>query len=96
MQDGVGDWEAGQVRARSDGINLFLLLEMIPQLQTLDGLARADLEINGLAGRSQVRGDIEIEDPALSLPDVAPGYVFPHGAVRFNGSGGRGDKSGSA
>ncbi len=91
MQDGVVDWEAGQVRARSDGINLFLLLDLIPQLQNLDGLARADLEIRGLAGRSQVRGDIEIEDLELSLPDVAPGYVFPHGAVRFSGSGGRGE-----
>ncbi len=91
MQDGVVDWEAGQVRARSDGINLFLLLELIPQLQNLDGFARADLEIHGLAGRSQVRGDIEIEDLELSLPDVTPGYVFPHGAVRFSGSGGRGE-----
>jgi autotransporter translocation and assembly factor TamB len=91
MQEGVVDWDAGQVRARSDGINLFLLLDLIPQLQNLDGLARVDLEINGLAGRSQVRGDIEIEDLELSLPDVAPGYVFPHGSVRFNGSSGRGE-----
>ena len=91
MEDHAVGWETGRVRVRSDGVNLFPLLDLTPQLQDLDGLVRADLEIEGLAGRSQVRGHIEIEDVALSMPNVAPGYAFPHGAVRFEGDRGRGE-----
>ena len=91
MRDREVAWEAGRLRARSEGFNLFILLDQVPQLHNLDGFAQVDLEVLGLAGRSQVSGAIEIEDLVLSLPDVSPGYAFPHGALRFDGSGGRGE-----
>ena len=91
MGDQTVGWESGRMHVRSDGINLFPLLDLTPQLQDLDGLARVDLEIQGLAGGSQVRGYFELEDARLSIPDVAPGYVIPYGAVRFAGDGGRGE-----
>ena len=87
MEDRLVRWELGRLRARSDGINLFLLLDQFPQLQSLDGLVRLDVDILGLADRSQARGQIEVEGLELSLLDVSPGFAFPSGAMRFDGTG---------
>ena len=87
MEDRRVRWDGGRLRARSDGINLFLLLDQIPQLQSLDGLLRLDVDIVGLADHPQTRGQIEVQDLVVSLPDISPGFHFPSGTVRFDGTG---------
>ena len=85
MQDRSVDWDRGRLRARSDGINLSLFIDELPQLRSLDGLARVDLEILGLV-KPLVQGQIEVQDLRVSLLDVSPGYEIPKGRLRFTGS----------
>ena len=88
LTNGTVDWQAGKAEIRSNGLNLFVFLEQLPQLQDIDGLMTADLAVEGLGDNLELRGRIEVEDLRFSIPDVKPGYVFPAGQIAFDGKRG--------
>ena len=78
-------WEQAHLTARSDGVNLFVFLDQLPQLDRLDGLVRLDIATTGLDSNAEVRGFVEIEEVELALLDVKPGYLFPAGRLDLDG-----------
>ena len=88
LTNGTVDREAGRAEIRTEGLNLFVFLEQLPQLQDFDGLMTADVAVEGLGDNLELRGRIEAEDLRFSIPNVKPGYVFPSGQIAFDGKRG--------
>ncbi|MFH1566482.1 MAG: translocation/assembly module TamB domain-containing protein [Gemmatimonadota bacterium] len=83
------DWEHGSLHLHSDGLDAGVFLELLPQLESLGGSLRADLEVSGLGQQTEVSGQIEVERPFLALLDTKPEYALPSGVIRFAGSRGQ-------
>ena len=78
-------WEGAELSARTEGVNLFIFVDQVPDLETLDGLVRFDLAATRLGSDPQVHGELEVEEVGFRFIDVDPGYVFPHGRIEFSG-----------
>lgn len=94
-----GNWPAGELdldrataSATSEGINLLMFLDLVPQLSDIDGLVSTELELRGFDAAAEVFGSIWIDDLYWRLIDIEPGYYFPSGEIRFAGQ--RGELSG--
>ncbi len=81
-------WERAELSARTEGVNLFIFVDQVPDLESLDGLVRFDLEATRLGSDPQVHGGVEVEEVAFRFIDVDPGYVFPRGRIEFTGERG--------
>ena len=80
-------WERAELSARTEGVNLFIFVDQVPDLETLDGLVRFDLEATRLGSDPQVHGELEVEEVGFRFIDVDPGYVFPRGGSSFPATG---------
>ena len=78
-------WERAELSARTEGVNLFIFVDQVPDLETLDGLVRFDLAATRLGSDPQVHGELEVEEVGFRFIDVAPGYAFPRGRIEFSG-----------
>ena len=83
-------WQEARLRALSDGIDLLVVLDQVPELETLTGTVRIDLTAESLASQPRLAGHVEVEDVELALLGVRPGYRFPAGRLEFK-DGPRGD-----
>ena len=81
-------WEKAELSARTEGVNLFIFVDQVPDLESLDGLVRFDLEATRLGSDPQVHGELEIEEVGFRFIDVDPGYAFPRGRIEFTGERG--------
>ena len=89
-------WEGLSLAARSEGIDLLILLDLVP-LESLSGRVRFDLAADSLHSRPRIAGQVEVEDLGFSLIDVRPGYRFPGGRLVLTpkaGGGTRGELAG--
>ena len=89
-------WEGLSLAARSEGIDLLILLDLVP-LESLSGRVRFDLAADSLHSRPRIAGQVEVEDLGFSLIDVRPGYRFPGGRLVLApkaGGGTRGELAG--
>ena len=82
------NWNESQAQLRTDGLNLFVFLERLPQLEEFDGFLSADLSAIGLGANAQIEGVVDIEDLQLSLPDIRPRLRFAAGRLVFDGARG--------
>ncbi|MCY3735218.1 MAG: translocation/assembly module TamB domain-containing protein [Gemmatimonadaceae bacterium] len=80
LADGRPLWEGLSLTARSEGIDLLILLDLVP-LESLSGRVRLDLAADSLHSRPRIAGQVEVEDLGFSLIDVRPGYRFPGGRL---------------
>ena len=85
LADGRVDWHLGNLTAHSEGVNLFVFLDQFPQLQSIDGFVKFDLEVEEVEGAPMVRGRIDAEELELTVLDVKPGFLFPKGHILFDG-----------
>ena len=93
LAEGEPAWEGLSLAARSDGIDLLILLDQLP-LESLSGRIRLDLTADSLYSRPWIAGQVEVEDLGFSLIDVRPGYRFPRGRLVLTpkaGGGSRGE-----
>ena len=81
-------WEKAGLSARTEGVNLFIFVDQVPDLESLDGLVRFDLAATRLGSDPQVHGALEVEDVGFRFIDVDPGYAFPQGRIEFSGERG--------
>ena len=91
-------WEGLSLAARSEGIDLLVLLDQVP-LESLSGRVRLDLTADSLQAGPRIAGEVEIEDLEFSIIDVRPGYRFPRGRLVLApkaGGGTRGELDGLA
>jgi hypothetical protein len=79
------DWPRGSLTAHSEGVDLAVFLDQFPQLQSIDGFVKFDLEVEEADGAPSVRGRIDAEELELTVLDAKPGFVFPEGHIRFDG-----------
>jgi len=82
------DWESGEAQLKTEGLNLFVFLERLPQLEEFDGFLAADLSVVGLGANPQIGGQVDIEDLQLSIADVRPRLGFAAARVAFDGARG--------
>ena len=82
------DWDSGEAQLKTEGLNLFVFLERLPQLEEFDGFLAADLSVVGLGANPQIGGQIDIEDLRLSIADVRPRLGFAAARVAFDGARG--------
>lgn len=85
LAEGRVDWHLGNLTARSEGVNLFVFLDQFPQLQSIDGFVKFDLEVDEVMGTPVVGGRIDAEELELAVLDVKPGFIFPEGHILFDG-----------
>lgn len=86
------DWERGNLKLRSDSLDVAVFLELLPQLESLGGTVTADVDITGLGPRPQLAGQIGFRGLSFGLLDVQPVYQLPDGVMVFAGN--RGDLQG--
>ena len=95
LTEGDPAWEGLSLAARSEGIDLLVLLDQVP-LQSLSGRVRLDLTADSLLAGPRIAGHVEMEDLEFSIIDVRPGYRFPRGRLVLApkpGGGTRGELS---
>lgn len=88
------EWRQARLEAHSSGIDLFVLLDQVPELQHLAGRVRVDVAVDSLASRPRIEGQVEVEGFELGFLDVSPGYRIPSGRLVFTpraGGGSRGE-----
>lgn len=83
-------WDELTMRVQSNGFDLLPMLDQIPQLASLTGIARIDVTADSLLTNPHLSGRIEIEELQLALLDVKPGYEFPAGEINFGDRDGGG------
>ena len=84
--------DQGVLRTSSEGVNLLMFLDQLPQLEDVDGIVAHSLELRGFDETAEVSGSVSISGLYLRLIDVKPGYSFPSGEIQFAGK--RGELSG--
>ena len=77
--------DEGWLAARSNGIGLGFLGDLIAELDHLDGRISADLRADGLDSTLSLRGQIGVADLEFALLDLEPIYALPDGQVQFKG-----------
>ena len=91
LAEGRPSWEGLSLAARSNGIDLLILLDQVP-LESLSGRVRLDLKADSLHGRPRIAGQVEVEDLGFSLIDIRPGYRFPRGRLVLEPKAGGGTR----
>ena len=86
---GLFDWDHAQFSALSEGINLLVFVDQVPDLASLDGFVRLNLTARDLQTAPQLHGELVVDELKFGFADVKPEYRFPHGRIQFSGQ--RGD-----
>ena len=85
LQVGTLSLDEGWLEARSDGIGLLFLGDLIAELDHLDGRISADLRAEGLDSTLSLQGQIGVTGLEFALLDLEPTYALPDGELLFNG-----------
>lgn len=85
LSAGALSLDEGWLEARSDGISLRFLGDLIAELDHLDGRISADLRAEGLDSTLSLQGQIGVADLEFALLDLEPIYALPDGQLHFNG-----------
>ncbi|MEE2658622.1 MAG: translocation/assembly module TamB domain-containing protein [Candidatus Latescibacterota bacterium] len=83
---GIPVWETAQGALHSDGIDLLVFLDQLPNLDYLTGRVSSDVLIDRFAPEFTARGTIGIEDLDLALLDTRPLYRIPRGQLQVIGN----------
>ena len=75
--------DEGWLEARSDGIGLLFLGDLIAELDHLDGRISADIRAEGLDSTLSLQGQIGVADLEFALLDLKPVYALPDGQLQF-------------
>ena len=81
--------DQGVLKLSSEGVNLLMFLDQMPELEDVDGIVAMDLELRGFDSGAEIYGSIDISDLYLRMIDIKPGYLFPSGAIEFAGKRGQ-------
>ena len=84
LQAGELSLDEGWLEARSDGIGLLFLGDLIAELDHLDGRISADLRAEGLDSTLSLQGQIGVKGLEFALLDLEPIYALPDGHLQFN------------
>ena len=84
LQAGELSLDEGWLEARSDGIGLLFLGDLIAELDHLDGRVSADLRAEGLDSTLSLQGQIGVAGLEFALLDLEPIYALPDGQLQFN------------
>ena len=84
LQAGALSLDESWLEARSDGIGLLFLGDLIAELDHLDGRISADLRAEGLDSTLSLQGQIGVKDLEFALLDLEPIYALPDGHLQFN------------
>ena len=84
LQAGALSLDEGWLEARSDGIGLLFIGDLIAELDHLDGRISADLRAEGLDSTLSLQGQIGVADLEFALLDLEPIYALPDGQLQFN------------
>ena len=74
----------GRLRLNSDGVDLFVFLDQVPQLENLEGTLVIDLVVDDLLSSPRFDGSIDLADLEFALMDVNPSYRIPAGHLQFS------------
>ena len=85
LQAGALSLDEGWLEARSDGVGLLFLGDLIAELDHLDGRISADLRAEGLDSTLSLQGQIGVAGLEFALLDLEPIYALPDGQLQFNG-----------
>ena len=85
LQAGALSLDEGWLEARSDGIGLLFLGDLIAELDHLDGRISADLRAEGLDSTLSLQGQVGVEGLEFALLDLEPIYALPDGHLQFKG-----------
>ncbi len=85
LQAGELSLDESWLEARSDGIGLLFLGDLIAELDHLDGRISADLRAEGLDSTLSLQGQIGVAGLEFALLDLEPIYALPDGQLQFNG-----------
>ena len=88
LQHGQVRWDQGQLKVSSTPLPLHPLLELVPELDNLDGTFQLDLDVQGFAETMGIQGQVDIAALKLALLDTQPAYLFPSGRLVFSGQRG--------
>ena len=83
LQAGALSLDEGWLAARSNGIGLRFLGDLIAELDHLDGRVSADLRAEGLDSTLSFQGQIGVADLEFALLDIEPIYALPDGQLQF-------------
>ena len=84
LQAGTLSLDESWLEARSDGIGLLFLGDLIAELDHLDGRISADLRAEGLDSTLSLQGQIGVAGLEFALLDLEPTYALPDGQLQFN------------
>ena len=84
LQAGALSLDESWLEARSDGIGLLFIGDLIAELDHLDGRISADLRAEGLDSTLSLQGQIGVKDLEFALLDLEPIYALPDGHLQFN------------
>ena len=85
LQAGTLSLDESWLEARSDGIRLLFLGDLIAELDHLDGRISADLRAEGLDSTLSLQGQIGVAGLEFAPLDLKPIYALPDGQLQFNG-----------
>ena len=85
LQVGALSLDEGWLEARSNGIGLLFLGDLIAELDHLDGRISADLRAEGLDSTLSLQGQMGVAGLEFALLDLEPIYALPDGQLQFNG-----------
>ena len=85
LQTGTLSLDEGWLKARSDGIGLLFLGDLIAELDHFDGRVSADLRAEGLDSTLSLQGQVGVAGLEFALLDLEPIYALPDGQLQFNG-----------
>ena len=84
LQAGELSLDESWLEARSDGIGLLFLGDLIAKLDHLDGRISADLRAEGLDSTLSLQGQIGVAGLEFALLDLEPIYALPDGQLQFD------------
>ncbi len=85
LQAGELSLDDSWLEARSDGIGLLFLGNLIAELDHLDGRISGTLRAEGLDSTLSLQGQIGVADLEFALLNLEPIYALPDGQLQFNG-----------
>lgn len=85
LQAGAFSLDEGWLAARSNGIGLLFLGDLIAELDHLDGRISADLRAEGLDSTLSFQGQMGVAGLEFALLDLEPIYALPDGQLQFKG-----------
>jgi hypothetical protein len=85
LQAGTLSLDESWLEARSNGIGLLFLGDLIAELDHFDGRVSADLRAEGLDSTLSLQGQVGVAGLEFALLDLEPIYALPDGQLQFNG-----------